>query len=50
MASGSFGSAGWGGTIHKDFKERFGAAYDLEVQRWVDAVRSGAGIDGPHSA
>jgi myo-inositol 2-dehydrogenase / D-chiro-inositol 1-dehydrogenase len=22
-------------------------AYDIEVQRWVDAVRSGTNIDGP---
>ncbi|WP_369054411.1 Gfo/Idh/MocA family protein [Kineococcus terrestris] len=39
--------AGYGGSITKDFKERFGAAYDTEFQRWVDAVRSGAGVDGP---
>ncbi|MCI2237482.1 Gfo/Idh/MocA family oxidoreductase [Paenibacillus sp. TRM 82003] len=39
--------AGWGGGIPADFKERFGAAYDVEFQRWVDAVRSGAGVDGP---
>jgi myo-inositol 2-dehydrogenase / D-chiro-inositol 1-dehydrogenase len=40
-------AAGWGGRIAADFKERFGAAYDTEFQRWVDAVRSGAGVDGP---
>jgi myo-inositol 2-dehydrogenase/D-chiro-inositol 1-dehydrogenase len=38
---------GWGGSIPKDFKERFGAAYDVEFQRWIDAVRSGANVDGP---
>ena len=40
-------AAGWGGGIATDFKQRFGAAYDTEFQRWVDAVRSGAGVDGP---
>jgi myo-inositol 2-dehydrogenase/D-chiro-inositol 1-dehydrogenase len=41
----------WGGTITPSFKERFGRAYDTEIQRWVDAVRRGAGTgdytDGP---
>ncbi|MCT7660471.1 Gfo/Idh/MocA family protein [Mycobacterium deserti] len=37
----------WGGQITPSFKERFGQAYDTEVQRWVDAVRSGANVDGP---
>ncbi|MBT1631223.1 MULTISPECIES: Gfo/Idh/MocA family protein [Curtobacterium] len=32
--------------VTPSFKERFGAAYDEEVQRWVDAARTG-GIDGP---
>ena len=32
--------------VTPSFKERFGAAYDEEVQRWVDAARQG-GIDGP---
>jgi myo-inositol 2-dehydrogenase/D-chiro-inositol 1-dehydrogenase len=36
----------WGGTITPGFVERFGAAYDVELQRWVDAARAGA-IDGP---
>ena len=31
----------WGGQITPSFKERFGLAYDVEIQRWVDAVRSG---------
>jgi myo-inositol 2-dehydrogenase/D-chiro-inositol 1-dehydrogenase len=32
----------WGGRITPGFRERFGTAYDIEVQRWVDAVRSGS--------
>ncbi|WP_432522606.1 Gfo/Idh/MocA family protein [Kineococcus sp. SYSU DK006] len=40
-------AAGWGGAVPGDFRQRFGAAYDTEFQRWVDAVRSGAGVDGP---
>jgi myo-inositol 2-dehydrogenase/D-chiro-inositol 1-dehydrogenase len=37
----------WGGRITPGFRERFGTAYDIEVQRWVDAVRSGINVDGP---
>jgi len=41
----------WGGQITPSFKERFGRAYDTEIQRWVDAVRRGSGTgdctDGP---
>ncbi|WP_207890820.1 Gfo/Idh/MocA family oxidoreductase [Rhodococcus sp. Eu-32] len=41
----------WGGTITPSFKERFGQAYDTEIQRWVNAVVAGAEtgnyIDGP---
>ncbi|WP_072801691.1 Gfo/Idh/MocA family protein [Rhodococcoides yunnanense] len=41
----------WGGQITPSFKERFGQAYDVEIQRWVDAVKAGADtgnyIDGP---
>ncbi|BBX08826.1 inositol 2-dehydrogenase [Mycolicibacterium aichiense] len=41
----------WGGQITPGFRERFGAAYDTEVQRWVDAVREGSRTgnytDGP---
>jgi myo-inositol 2-dehydrogenase/D-chiro-inositol 1-dehydrogenase len=33
-------------TITPSFKERFGRAYDIELQRWVDAARRGE-IDGP---
>jgi myo-inositol 2-dehydrogenase/D-chiro-inositol 1-dehydrogenase len=29
------------------FREHFGTAYDIEVQRWVDAIRSGVNVDGP---
>jgi myo-inositol 2-dehydrogenase/D-chiro-inositol 1-dehydrogenase len=36
----------WGGSITPGFVERFGAAYDTELQRWVDAARQGT-IDGP---
>jgi myo-inositol 2-dehydrogenase/D-chiro-inositol 1-dehydrogenase len=37
----------WGGQITPGFRERFGRAYDTEIQRWVDAVHSGLNIDGP---
>jgi myo-inositol 2-dehydrogenase/D-chiro-inositol 1-dehydrogenase len=37
----------WGGRITPGFRERFATAYDIEVQRWVDAVRSGVNVDGP---
>jgi predicted dehydrogenase len=37
----------WGGVITPSFKERFGQAYDTEIQRWVDAVRAGTNVDGP---
>lgn len=36
-----------GGRITPGFRERFGRAYDTELQRWVDAVRSGRNVDGP---
>ncbi|MBX7431407.1 Gfo/Idh/MocA family oxidoreductase [Mycobacterium sp. Y57] len=36
-----------GGRITPGFRERFGRAYDIEIQRWVDAVRSGINVDGP---
>jgi myo-inositol 2-dehydrogenase/D-chiro-inositol 1-dehydrogenase len=32
--------------IAPDFRQRFGRAYDIEMQRWVDAARRGS-IDGP---
>ena len=36
----------WGGRLTPSFVERFGQAYDTELQRWVDAARRGT-IDGP---
>src|SRR6476660_2768684 len=40
-------SAGrWGGEITPSFVERFKGAYDLEIQRWVDAAKRGE-VDGP---
>ena len=38
----------WGGHITPSFVERFGPAYDTELQRWADAAREGT-IDGPGS-
>ena len=31
---------------HRSFKTRFAAAYDTQIQRWVDATKAGK-IDGP---
>jgi myo-inositol 2-dehydrogenase/D-chiro-inositol 1-dehydrogenase len=40
-------SAGrWGGNVTPGFEERFGAAYDVEIQSWVDAALNGE-IGGP---
>ena len=40
-------SAGrWGGEITPSFVERFKGAYDIEIQRWVDATKRGE-VDGP---
>ncbi|MCW2810977.1 MAG: idh [Friedmanniella sp.] len=36
----------WGGSLTPGFVQRFGAAYDVELQRWVDAARRGT-VDGP---
>lgn len=36
----------WGGRIPDDYRERFTAAYDVEVQAWVDASRRGE-VVGP---
>lgn len=36
-------------TDHTSFTTRFAAAYDIEVQRWVDAVRDGSLVDGPNA-
>ena len=33
-------------SIAPDFRQRFGRAYDIELQRWVDAARRGE-VDGP---
>jgi myo-inositol 2-dehydrogenase/D-chiro-inositol 1-dehydrogenase len=48
LGSGVFTRAGgkWGGAVPADFRVRFEQAYDLEVQRWVDATVRGR-IDGP---
>ena len=35
----------WGGKLTPSFVERFGPAYDIELQRWVDAAKAGT-IDG----
>ncbi len=35
------GSGSWGGVADPDFIARFGLAYDLEFQAWVDATRRG---------
>jgi myo-inositol 2-dehydrogenase / D-chiro-inositol 1-dehydrogenase len=41
----------WGGQITPGFRERFGQAYDTEIQRWVNAVHRGRSTgdftDGP---
>ena len=41
----------WGGAVTPSFKERFGRAFDSEIQRWVDAVQQGSATgnytDGP---
>ncbi|RFA10716.1 inositol 2-dehydrogenase [Subtercola boreus] len=34
---------------HTSFVTRFASAYDVQVQRWVDAVRAGTLVDGPNS-
>ncbi|HEU5242039.1 MAG TPA: Gfo/Idh/MocA family oxidoreductase, partial [Ornithinibacter sp.] len=36
----------WGGTVPDDYRTRFARAYDLEVQAWADAVRTGS-VVGP---
>jgi myo-inositol 2-dehydrogenase / D-chiro-inositol 1-dehydrogenase len=36
----------WGGEITPSFVERFKSAYDVEIQRWVDATKRGE-VDGP---
>jgi myo-inositol 2-dehydrogenase/D-chiro-inositol 1-dehydrogenase len=34
---------------HLSFTTRFAAAYDTQIQRWVDAVRRGDLVDGPNA-
>lgn len=34
---------------HMSFTTRFAAAYDAQIQRWVDAVHEGALVDGPNA-
>jgi myo-inositol 2-dehydrogenase/D-chiro-inositol 1-dehydrogenase len=36
----------WGGRVTPGFEERFGAAYDTEIQAWVDAATRGE-LGGP---
>jgi myo-inositol 2-dehydrogenase/D-chiro-inositol 1-dehydrogenase len=36
----------WGGKVTPGFEERFGAAYDTEIQAWVDAAARGE-LGGP---
>src|SRR3954453_15726415 len=43
---GAAGGATRSTAIAPDFRQRFGRAYDIELQRWVDAARRGT-IDGP---
>ena len=40
------GAGRWGGEVAPGFVERFRAAYDAEMQSWIDAVRLGE-IGGP---
>lgn len=35
------GEGYWGGVAFDDFRQRFGRAYDLEVQAWVEAATKG---------
>lgn len=43
-------SAGtFSGRVPADWRERFERAYDVELQRWVDAVAAGQGATGPSS-
>jgi myo-inositol 2-dehydrogenase/D-chiro-inositol 1-dehydrogenase len=44
--TGSATGAARSTAIAPDFRQRFGRAYDIELQRWVDAARRGT-IDGP---
>ncbi|MGY1643381.1 Gfo/Idh/MocA family protein [Geodermatophilus sp. SYSU D00703] len=44
--SAGAGGATRGTAVAPDFRQRFGRAYDIELQRWVDAARRGT-VDGP---
>jgi myo-inositol 2-dehydrogenase/D-chiro-inositol 1-dehydrogenase len=50
LGSGVFTRAAgqWGGAMPADFRVRFAQAYDLEVQRWVEATARGE-VDGPNA-
>ena len=37
------------GRVPADWRERFLAAYDVELQEWIDAVATGSGATGPSS-
>jgi myo-inositol 2-dehydrogenase/D-chiro-inositol 1-dehydrogenase len=37
----------WSGRIIQGSRQRFGTAYHIEMERWVDAVRTGVNVDGP---
>ena len=39
----------WGGDVPLDFRPRFIAAYDAEVQAWINAVADGSNV-APRSA
>jgi myo-inositol 2-dehydrogenase/D-chiro-inositol 1-dehydrogenase len=34
----------WGGSVPLDFRPRFAAAYDVEVQEWIHAIEDGRGV------
>ena len=36
-------------TEHTSFATRFAAAFDTQIQRWVDAVHAGTLVDGPNA-
>lgn len=40
------GGGAWGGAVPADYRTRFARAYALEVQAWVDGIRSGTGAIG----
>jgi myo-inositol 2-dehydrogenase/D-chiro-inositol 1-dehydrogenase len=44
--SGGPSGASRSSALAPDFRQRFGRAYDIELQRWVDAARRGT-VDGP---